>query len=308
MDELCDAQGLRWKDAKKKLRPRYGTVWIDIFLRYALIFVVLVSMLTLHQKMESSFEKAILAVFSALALSLIVANLLLFFHEGAHHNLARSRRVNDLLTNIFLAPFVGLEIGHYRKHHWQHHLYLGTEKDTEISYRTPLSIKQLTLELSGIYHVKAALSYLVQKKVATRSEPFGVVNRTVLVSLAAFAAFHLTLSVALWVAVGIFPALSWILGVVFFAPLWNRLRQTLEHRPQILQHPLDATTRSFGNSLLAKAFGAAGFNYHLLHHWDPTISYTRLEEMEHFVLQTQLKDAYLNCTDSYPVVLRKLLS
>jgi hypothetical protein len=35
--------------------------------------------------------------------------------------------------------------------------------------------------------------------------------------------------------------------------------------------------------------GAAGFNRHLLHHWDPAVSYTQFDAMEKFMMQTQYR-------------------
>ena len=72
------------------------------------------------------------------------------------------------------------------------------------------------------------------------------------------------------------------------------LRQLLEHRGE-LPAPAEArahvvcfaTNRIFGDGILASTLGGAGFNRHLLHHWDPLISYTRLRELENFLLETE---------------------
>jgi fatty acid desaturase len=45
----------------------------------------------------------------------------------------------------------------------------------------------------------------------------------------------------------------------------------------------------FGDGLIARTFGGAGFNRHLLHHWEPGISYTRLPDLEHFLNDTDLR-------------------
>ena len=50
----------------------------------------------------------------------------------------------------------------------------------------------------------------------------------------------------------------------------------------------DAVTRLFGDGPLARVFGGAGFNRHLLHHLEPQISYTRLGDLEAFVMATSL--------------------
>jgi hypothetical protein len=67
----------------------------------------------------------------------------------------------------------------------------------------------------------------------------------------------------------------------------------LEHRAEDARADVDyrvtdhgAVSRMFGDSLVARTFGGAGFNRHLLHHWEPTVSYTRLAELERFLLDT----------------------
>ena len=44
-----------------------------------------------------------------------------------------------------------------------------------------------------------------------------------------------------------------------------------------------ATTRSFHEGPVGSTFGAAGFTRHLLHHWDPALSYTNLAAVEQFL-------------------------
>ena len=47
----------------------------------------------------------------------------------------------------------------------------------------------------------------------------------------------------------------------------------------------------FGSGPLASTLGGAGFNRHLLHHWEPQLSCTRLAELERFLENTELKPA-----------------
>jgi fatty acid desaturase len=42
----------------------------------------------------------------------------------------------------------------------------------------------------------------------------------------------------------------------------------------------------FGVGPLASTFGGAGFNRHLLHHWEPTVPYPRLAELERYLADT----------------------
>lgn len=81
------------------------------------------------------------------------------------------------------------------------------------------------------------------------------------------------------------------MGVVF--PFFGALRQILEHRSEKSNPAIDyktidhgAMTRVFGSDLFSKTFGGAGFNKHLLHHWEPTLSYTRLDDFEDYLMKT----------------------
>ncbi len=67
---------------------------------------------------------------------LIVGNrqhaLAILGHDGAHRGAARSKRLNDALTNCMVFYPLGLCLNHYRDFHWDHHRYAGTEKDPEL--------------------------------------------------------------------------------------------------------------------------------------------------------------------------------
>jgi len=88
-------------------------------------------------------------------------------------------------------------------------------------------------------------------------------------------------------------AVVWLAAAALIFPFWQTLRQVLEHRAgsakcstdfrQVQHGPIN---RIFEGGFFSRYYGAAGFNRHLLHHWDPTVSYTRFNEME----------AFFNCT------------
>ena len=102
-------------------------------------------------------------------------------------------------------------------------------------------------------------------------------------------AMHLVL-IATLLAVGAWPAaLAWVGGIAIVFPLFATLRQMAEHRPTDgLIDEGDAVTRLFDDGVFARLFGGAGFNRHLLHHLEPQVSYTRLRDLERFVMTTSL--------------------
>jgi fatty acid desaturase len=85
----------------------------------------------------------------------------LFFHEAAHNNLTKDKKLNDLISNVFLTPFMGFWVKEYRVHHWEHHKNFGEDGDTETSYMAPLSFKGVIEALTGIYLIKTAMRYFI---------------------------------------------------------------------------------------------------------------------------------------------------
>src|SRR5204863_1422182 len=89
-------------------------------------------------------------------------------------------------------------------------------------------------------------------------------------------------------------AAAWSIGTLSVMPLFVSLRQLLEHRSEGADPHVDyavtphgAVNRLFGDGPVASTLGGAGFNRHLLHHWEPQISYTRLRELEAYILRTE---------------------
>src|ERR1043166_10103666 len=71
----------------------------------------------------------------SLPLALVAAHLmhglLIGFHEASHGLLRKSRRLNEF-DGVLIGIFSFLPFNLYRVVHQRHHMYLGTEKDTEL--------------------------------------------------------------------------------------------------------------------------------------------------------------------------------
>ena len=88
-------------------------------------------------------------------------------------------------------------------------------------------------------------------------------------------------------------AAAWLIGLLIVFPFVGSLRQLLEHRsesadPDADYHEVDhgPVNRLFGDGPLASTVGSAGFNRHAIHHWEPQLSYTRLADVEAYLLRT----------------------
>jgi fatty acid desaturase len=266
---------------RRSLAPHFPTVWKDIALGY----MALAAILGVTSLASGIFAGLAAAVVGAVFIGFTIAYLQLFIHEAAHWGLAKDRARSDKLANILIAWHVGTSIAAYRKVHFEHHRHLGRDGDEELSYRYPLSWKLLFEMVTGIHAVRILLMRSKAPKPASQASSKAPLLRGV--------AVHGALLLSL-LALGAWPAaLAWCGGMAIFFPVFATLRPLLEHRPaksdsKILSNDRLSVTRVFDDGLFARIFGGAGFNRHLLHHWEPSISYTRLADLDHYLSATSI--------------------
>jgi fatty acid desaturase len=186
-----------------------------------------------------------------------------------------------------------LEIGAYRLVHFEHHRRLGTTMDSERSYFDPLNMRFFAEALLGV----KGLRVLSRRSgiVARSADPAGAASSTGPARRQKIAAalIHIAVVAAAVAARQYALALAWALGTLSVMPLFVSLRQLLEHRSEEADSHVNyarvdhgAVNRLFGDGPIASTLGGAGFNRHLLHHWEPQISYTRLRDVERYLLRT----------------------
>jgi fatty acid desaturase len=279
----------KWGDYRSSLKPRYRKVWFDIGLAYFMLAAGLMVFASIEFWLQRRryFFLPVLPL-GSLCVGFWLHYLLCFFHEAAHYNILSNRKYNDRAANLLIGPLIGLEIKSYRRTHWIHHANLGTPEDTETSYFEPLNLRTLVLDMLGRYQLNILFRYF-KTEVGAHSKPAN--SR---LALATAGLIHLGISLGLLISGHPLTGLMWMAGFFTFYPIINRIRQTIEHRSYHASDTADyrfidhgAENRTFGNDLFSRSFGAAGFNRHLLHHWDPVISYTQFDAMEKFMLQTQ---------------------
>ena len=280
------------------LDARYARVWRDIGLAYGALLVVA----WLIQLPETSAPRITAILPGALAIGAALAFLQLFLHEAAHYNLAANRRWNDWLCDGLISWQVASSIERYRAVHFAHHRYLGTTRDTERSYFTALTPGFLFAMLTGL-HALRVLRDRGRAGPATReSGSPGPILRGV--------ALHLVVITVLFRSAGWEAALAWVLGVAVVYPVFATLRQVAEHRSVSVDPAGDytredqgAVTRLFGAGWLAAIVGGAGFNRHLLHHWEPQVSCTRLADLEDYLRTTSVAPLLTVRTTTYGAAL-----
>jgi fatty acid desaturase len=299
-----------WLKFRSTLSPRYGVAWREIGLSLLMIvggYAAHVA-ITVHFGNRTGFIAAIPA---AVWIGFWLHSLLNFGHEAAHYNLSRDRRRNDLLSDWTIWLFFPQSTKTYRRSHWQHHLHLGDLEDTEVSYHNCLSPWFFTRLVTGLYLAELAGRYLLGRSGTRRTArpataPSSRVDESLAVPiLRALTVHSIFIGIALSLACYA-TAAAWAVAVMLVFPAFASLRQILEHRAATASCSTDfrtvqhgAVNRNFDAGLFSHFFGAAGFNRHLLHHWDPTVSYTRFDEMAAFFDSTALADELRTAQSTY---------
>ena len=311
--DLHNSLGISYIDFKKTLKPNYAKVWFDIISGWVGLLVVMITALMLLQQ-GGILIKIIITLIAAKLAGYIIAYLVNFFHEAAHYNITANKETNDRLANLFIGILIGQGIKNYRIVHWQHHAALGTVDDTERSYFESLDLRFFISSLTGI----SALQFFFQRNkfvTTNKKVPEGVLIREKFSWFFFSLIFHIGLLTAMFLFKQYWLMATWIMAVGCFYPFFNRLRQLIEHRSDNADKKINYAktahgklTRIFGNSILDKTFGSAGFNKHMLHHLEPSISYTRLDELEAFLKETSLGESIKKQRSSYFSIFKKLLN
>jgi fatty acid desaturase len=312
-----------WLDFRETLRPLYWLAWCEVAFCMFMILGGFTAHLFLTRRLGivPGFEAVIPF---ALWIGFWLHALLSFGHEAAHYNLSASRKRNDILSDWTIWLFFPQSTREYRKSHWQHHLHLGDTQDTEISYHNCLSPGFLVKAITGIYLAELVVRYVFPGDSRARAvqDPANkshsrAKTKSVLPGLRALATHSFLVTIALSLSCYA-TAIAWIVAAVLIFPFCTTVRQVLEHRAIEASCATDfrsvehgPVNRVFRGGLFTHFFGAAGFNRHLLHHWDPTVSYTRFDDMKDFFngtsLGPELRSAESTYLSSFLLLLRQSL-
>ena len=282
---LATSDGTKYIEFIRTLKPNYFVVWRDITLGHCALWLSWLSLILVQSLSSNNWLVGTICIpLGAVLIGLAINYVNFFLHEAAHYNISGSRETNDLLSNLFIGSFANADVGDYRLIHFDHHRHLGTDRDTEPAYQSALTARYLFESFFGIKAFRTILER--RRRLQTVSKHQSSERSWVTPSFIALngsAVLFPFLTGHWWASV------SWTIGLVGFFPLSCAVRQLLEHRPV---EPLSAhagTTRIFQPGLFCTIFGGAGFDRHFLHHLEPQVSYTRLKELEQFLLDTPLK-------------------
>jgi fatty acid desaturase len=307
-DEVTDSNGISYTLFRNSLQPRYPAVVFDILKGYFFLLLTAGAIIFLDYHFHSFWW--IIVPAGSFLIGYIAAYLALFIHEAGHFNIHPDKKMNDRLATIFLCLPFGLSLKSYRKIHWQHHVHLGTPQDTEVSYFHALTKLFVVETLTGI-HLLRTMMRKEGNDVLTKEQ----VKQSRMMLLAG-AFLHLIILTAAFLTNNWPFATAWILGFGIFFPFFATLRQILEHRDELAHHSTDfykqphgKISRLFVHTIINSSFGSAGFTRHMIHHWDPLISYTRLKDIETFLSKSEKTTLIIKASKTtYASTLKKLLA
>ncbi len=259
-----------------------------------------------------------LAVVAVLAGGLVIGYTLqflnLFFHEATHYNIVPGRRRNDAVANVLMGWLFGSSIALYRQIHWQHHRALGTTMDSENSYFDALGV---ALSGRGTHGSEAPAHAAPAPDHRGRNDREGAAIARRAAGSPGWPSLPWSTSgivALLWILSSPVAALAWAGGLLVVFPFLASLRTVLEHRSEEAEATVDyhlvdhgPVNRLFGTGPIANTLGSAGFNRHAIHHWEPQLSYTRLADVEAYLLRTDVAPLVRERQTSYAQTFLRLL-
>ena len=152
MAELVAENGVTWLEYRKTLAPDYARAWREVAICYLMLLggYAMNIVVAIVWRVVAGL---LIAPLVALWIGFWLHGLNQFAHEGAHGNLARDRKKNDLLSDWLIWPLFAQTVRSYRKSHMQHHVHLGDHLDTEINYYDCMDPWFLVKGVTGIQMV-----------------------------------------------------------------------------------------------------------------------------------------------------------
>jgi fatty acid desaturase len=293
LSSLTDKSGQTYGEFRKTLKVNYLRIQCEIVLSFLSLFVYLFISYKLDSLIPTLFVVGCLALTAHRILNVV--------HEGAHYLLSRSKLYNDVFCNIFAGWFVLTDVDQYRITHIEHHRNLGSEFDPENAHMEKLDLTWLVSLISG-FNVLRRLKVRSSARERIGERASLKVKHFLIPCLGLFG--HLVILFSIYQFMGLQSLIVWGFSIFCLAPALGILRNLLEHKyvegvePEIWYQIINrekpdrivttVTTRTFTKSILSQLYGSIGFTRHLLHHWDPSVSFSNLKKVHRFLLETSI--------------------
>lgn len=238
--------------------------------------------------------------------------LAILMHESTHYLLFKNRRLNAIVSEVFLAWPLFITTRTYRGSHFAHHRHVNSEKDPDLlrkqssasEWEFPTSwgalCALLTKDVLGLNTRQMFLDFSdmweQQETRKERIDPYAVARGFYyVIVLAAVTYFRMwPVFLLLWVV----PIFTWLKMIM-------RIRSIAEHFAVARDH-VYTQTRTTLPSLLERLFVAPrNINYHIEHHLYPSVPFFRLPQLHALLMKDAVFRDKAHVTSTYWGVLRE---
>jgi fatty acid desaturase len=222
--------------------------------------------------------------------------LAILMHDGAHYLLFKNRRLNAVVSELFLAWPLFITMRAYRGSHFAHHRHVNTENDPDLmrkqnsEWEFPKSWGALggllardVFGLNTHQQLFELADMSDQKEVRSREGDLYAAARILyyVIALSLVTYFQLwPIFVLLWVV----PILTWLKMIM-------RIRSIAEHFAIENDHAYTKSRTTLPSFLERLLVAPRNVNFHLEHHLYPSVPFFRLPKL-HAVL---MKDTVFQC-------------
>jgi fatty acid desaturase len=241
-------------------------------------------------------------------------------HEAAHYRLFRHRALNDVVSDFLLAFPSGISTNVYRRHHFEHHKYVNTDKDPNIQLvrddedwlwpKFPWECAKIfardLIGMNFLYIASQIWSWSPLPALFGTADQRWRLGPWEHLRLFVFAA---GLAAALTLAGGWkFFFLLWIVPACTSLTFINRVRNLAEHYGVENEHELNASRHVSPSWWERLVFAPCNINYHLEHHLFPSVPFHNLPRLHARLMQDEVFRANAHLTQSYSGVVRGVLA
>jgi fatty acid desaturase len=276
-----------------------GRGGLHVAFEWAMVFATI----AVAQKLRNPF----VYVLAVLTIGSRQHAMLILMHEAVHHRLFRSKRLNEIVGDVFLAWPCLVSIRAFSRNHLAHHRLLNTAEDPDILRKGPDPEWRFPMRRSKLAWILAkqftglGFVYLVQVFRSFDQKGAGETRTYKRTRMGFYAAALAIVLYAGWFELFLLywalPFLTWLMFVF-------RIRTMSEH-PKVERTSAYAISLEYKLSLLERIFVTPKHAYfHLEHHCYPSVPFYRLPQL-HRAMTANAEFRKALCPISYVGLVRE---
>jgi fatty acid desaturase len=239
--------------------------------------------------------------------------LAILMHDGAHYLLFKNRRLNAVVSELFLAWPLFITTRAYRGSHFAHHRHVNTERDPDLmrkqnsEWEFPKSWRALVALLAkDVFGVNTHQQLFELSDMA--DEKNGQSQKADFYQVSRISYYVLLLTVVTYFHLWPMFLLLWVVPILTWLKMIMRIRSIAEHFAIENDHAY-TQSRTTLPSLLERVFVAPrNVNFHLEHHLYPSVPFFRLPQLHALLMKDAVFQSKAHVTSTYFGVLRECVS